>query len=111
LLGLQREYGNPEIVVSEFGAAFADPAPRGGVVEDPRRSDFIRRYGAAAAAAIAQGARVRGLFYWAPTDNWEWTKGFTARFGLIRVDRRTLARTPKRSLAYFGACAGRNAII
>jgi beta-glucosidase len=108
---LQHGYGNPETIVTEFGAAFADAAPRDGVVDDPRRSDFIRRYGMAAGTAIARGARVRGLFYWAPTDNWEWTKGFTAHFGLIQVDRHTLARIPKRSLAYFGACANQNTII
>lgn len=111
LLHLQRRYANPEIVVTEFGAAFADAAPRDGVVDDPRRVAFIRSHAMAAGAAIAQGAKVRGLFYWAPTDNWEWTKGFTAHFGLIRVDHRTLARIPKRSLAYFGQCARRNAVV
>ena len=54
---------------------------------------------------------VRGALCWAATDNWEWTSGFTQTFGLIAVDRATLRRTPKQSLAYVGACARANAVL
>ena len=35
-------------------------------------------------------------------DNFEWQKGFSMRFGLISVDRTTMKRTPKDSLAFLG---------
>jgi beta-glucosidase len=43
---------------------------------------------------------VRGYFAWSLLDNLEWSHGFAKRFGLVHVDRATLARTPKAS-AYF----------
>ena len=49
--------------------------------------------------AMAQGADVRGYFYWSLMDNYEWTS-FRPRFGLVSVDRATFARNAKPS-AYF----------
>jgi beta-glucosidase len=45
--------------------------------------------------AIQQGADVRGYFWWTLVDNFEWSEGYTPRFGLYRCDRATQARTPK----------------
>ncbi len=61
------------------------------------------------AAAIADGADVRGYFHWSLLD-FEWFAGFAPTFGLVAVDRTTFARTPKPSLAWLGALARRNAI-
>lgn len=111
LLRLKQEYGDPELVVTEFGASYADPPPQGGTIVDPQRAQFLRRHLLAVRAAIAAGCRVTGAFAWSATDNWEWEKGFTAPFGLIGIDRQTLQRTPKHSLAYLGACAQANAVL
>ena len=35
-------------------------------------------------------------------DNFEWQKGFSMTFGLIAVDRDTMERRPKESLAFLG---------
>ena len=43
-------------------------------------------------------------------DNFEWAKGYTAPFGLVRIDRRTLARVPKASYDWFGRVAQANAL-
>ena len=45
--------------------------------------------------AIAKGAHLGGYFAWSLIDNWEWAHGYSATFGLARVDRATLARSPK----------------
>ena len=44
LARLKQEYGNPPVVITEFGASFADPPAESGVIADPRRIDFLRRH-------------------------------------------------------------------
>ncbi|MCY1524845.1 Beta-glucosidase [compost metagenome] len=111
LLRLHDEYGAPELYVTETGFAMPDPQPQDGVVDDGGRIAHLASYLKAAHAAHAQGVRLKGLFYWSATDNWEWAQGFSKRFGLIHVDRDTLARTPKRSLGYFASCIRDNAAL
>lgn len=40
---------------------------------------------------------VRGYFYWALTDNYEWAKGFGPKFGLCSVDQETKERKIRKS--------------
>ena len=52
-------------------------------------------------AAIADGVDVRGYFVWALLDNFEWSSGYSARFGLVYVDYPTQRRLPKESFRWF----------
>jgi beta-glucosidase len=47
--------------------------------------------------AIQAGAPVKGYFHWTLVDNFEWSEGYTLRFGLIHLDVATQKRTPKPS--------------
>ncbi|KAM7512301.1 hypothetical protein LguiB_011176 [Lonicera macranthoides] len=48
------------------------------------------------------GVNVHGYFAWSLLDNWEWSEGYTVRFGLIFVDYNNgLRRFPKRSAIWF----------
>jgi len=62
--------------------------------------------------AIAAGADVRGYFHWSLMDNFEWSDGYSGRFGLYRVDFADPARprTPHRSAAIYARIAAANAI-
>jgi beta-galactosidase len=40
---------------------------------------------------------VRGYFHWSLTDNYEWAKGFSMKFGLYTVDLENKNRTKRKS--------------
>ncbi len=48
---------------------------------------------------------MEGYFHWTLVDNFEWEKGYRPRFGLFRLDRETLARTPAGGADVFTALA------
>ncbi len=50
---------------------------------------------------MSAGADVRGYFLWSLLDNFEWAWGYSKRFGIIRVDFDTLARTWKDSAHWY----------
>ena len=86
-----------DLIVTENGIATAD---------DTRRVAFIEQALAGVHHCVADGMPVKGYFHWSLMDNFEWQKGFAMNFGLIAVDRATMARTPKPSLAVLGRYAG-----
>lgn len=72
---------------------------------DDRRARFLVSYLKEIYHALGAGVRIKGYFYWSLLDNFEWEKGFDARFGLIGVDYKTYARTVRPSaLAYKRIC-------
>ena len=44
---------------------------------------------------------LRGYFAWSLLDNYEWSQGYSKRFGLVHVDFQTQRRTPKASAHYY----------
>jgi beta-glucosidase len=44
---------------------------------------------------------LKGYFHWSLLDNFEWTQGFSQRFGLIYVDYKTQKRILKDSAARY----------
>ena len=65
--------------------------------KDVKRSRFITDHLRWLHLAIGEGADVRGYFYWSLLDNFEWTEGFTQRFGLVEVDFNTQKRALRES--------------
>lgn len=76
-------YGVP-LIVTENGIATGDEA---------LREEFLVAHVRELARALQAGVDVRGYCYWTLMDNFEWSEGFTAQFGLASVDRKTQART------------------
>ena len=60
--------------------------------------------------AIEKGVEVRGYYYWSFYDNFEWSFGYTKRFGLVRVNYETQKRYPKASFQFFKKICGENGI-
>jgi beta-glucosidase len=100
LIRLRDEYGNPEVYVTENGACYDDPLAADGTVHDQDRIAYLRQHIGAARAALAASVNLRGYFVWSLLDNFEWSEGFSRRFGVVHVDFATLKRTPKASFAY-----------
>jgi beta-glucosidase len=101
LLWIKGRYGNPPVYITENGAAFDDPLPEHGELQDPQRVDYLRRHLLAARQALDQGADLHGYFAWSLLDNFEWTCGYAKRFGLVHVDFTTQRRTPKASARFY----------
>ncbi len=111
LLRIATEYPAVPLVITENGSAWHDsrstlqvredvpPAP----IPDPARVAYLEAHLAALAAAAAQGVDIRGYFAWSLMDNFEWSHGYTQRFGLVRVDFDTLERRPRASYETYRA--------
>jgi beta-glucosidase len=111
LLEITRTYGPRAVYVTENGAAFDDPEPVDGIVDDPERLAFLRDHFAAALGAIDAGVPLRGYFVWTLMDNFEWTWGYRRRFGIVQVDRDTQRRTVKASGRFVERVARANALV
>jgi beta-glucosidase len=101
LVGLHREYAPREIVITENGAAYPDTLDADGGIHDDLRVAYLRRHVAAAAEALEAGVPLTGYYAWSILDNYEWSLGYTRRFGLVHVDFPTQRRTPKDSARWY----------
>jgi beta-glucosidase len=110
LTRVARDYPGVPLYVTENGAAFADEKGPDGEVHDPARIAYLDEHFRAAHRAIADGADVRGYFVWSLMDNFEWSFGYSKRFGLIHVDYDTLERTPKDSARWYAQVTGANGL-
>ncbi|KAI5333288.1 hypothetical protein L3X38_023419 [Prunus dulcis] len=95
---LKQRYNNKPMFITENG--YSSPTPQT-ELQDWNRIKFHKAYMASVARAIRNGADVRGYSIWSLMDNFEWLSGYTTRFGLYYVDRKTLQRTPKLSAGWF----------
>ena len=89
------------VVITENGMSGADWVGLDGRVHDPQRIDFVHRYLRQFRRAADEGVPVQGYFHWTLTDNFEWSRGYSERFGLIHVDYATQKRTLKDSAEWY----------
>ncbi|HZF14723.1 MAG TPA: GH1 family beta-glucosidase [Steroidobacteraceae bacterium] len=101
IVRLGRDCPHVPLYVSENGAAYADYAGPDGAVIDSERVGYLDGHFRAAQAAIETGVDLRGYWVWSLMDNFEWSFGFSKRFGLVYVDYATQVRTPKSSYEWF----------
>lgn len=112
LLWVKERYGNPATYITENGAAFYDPPqPIDGKVEDPLRVEYYRQHLRAAHDAMQQGVNLKGYYAWSLLDNYEWSGGYSKRFGLVHVDYETQQRTIKSSGRYYASVIASNGTI
>jgi len=102
LLWVKERYGDIPLYITENGAAFYDPPVAvDGRVDDPLRVRYYHDHLLAALDAVRQGVDLRGYYAWSLLDNYEWSLGYSKRFGIVHVDYATQRRTPKASAHYY----------
>jgi Glycosyl hydrolase family 1 len=73
--------------------SYLDTPDESSRVPDNRRTAFHSEHLAELARAIADGANVRAYHAWSLVDNFEWSDGYSQRYGLTYVDFRNQRRT------------------
>jgi beta-glucosidase len=91
LLERLARYGKP-LYITESGLADG---------QDRHRAWYIERSLESIDEALAAGVDVRGYFHWSLLDNFEWHEGFWPKFGLISVERTTMARRLRPSARHY----------
>ncbi|XP_037050547.1 myrosinase 1-like [Bradysia coprophila] len=93
---IKETYGNPDLYITENG--YADP--ENGTTDDTTRIRFYREYINEVLKAIKlDGCNVKSYTAWSLLDNFEWTPGYSQRFGVTWVNFTDPERTriPKKS--------------
>lgn len=102
---INQRYNNPPVIITENGMDDSNSIfiSLKKALNDQKRIKYHTDYLSNLAAAINEdGCDVRGYFAWSLLDNWEWTGGYTSRFGLYYVDyNHNRTRYPKASVQWF----------
>ncbi len=101
LIRVAADYPAVPLYITENGAAFEDVVDADGRVEDLDRVAYLAAHLDACAEAVVAGVPLHGYFAWSLFDNFEWSWGYSRRFGLIHVDYTTQQRTLKRSACWY----------
>lgn len=88
LENVSKRYPSKPIIITENGLADA---------EDKNRKWWLVKTMEALDQARKRGVNLRGYLHWSLIDNFEWAYGWWPKFGLLRVDKKTLKRQIKPS--------------
>lgn len=99
---LKEKYGvNIPIYITENGMPFDDAQGRAANLDDQARIDYVKGVLTWLHKGIEDGIDVRGYYLWSLMDNFEWSAGYAARYGLYYTDYETLERIPKKSASWY----------
>lgn len=109
---IAREAGRRSIEVTENGAAYNTEPDASGRISDLKRIEFLRSHLRQLARAINDGLPIEGYYCWSLMDNFEWTAGYSQRFGLVYVDYAdNCKRTIKESGHWYAKMAAANKLV
>lgn len=104
------ELGVKEIIITENGCSAEDVVGTEGRVNDIDRIMFLSAYLKEMQRGIAEGINISGYFLWSLLDNFEWSDGYSKRFGIVYVDFATQKRSAKLSAEFYKSVIVRNRI-
>ncbi|MGC8708547.1 MAG: GH1 family beta-glucosidase [Athalassotoga sp.] len=96
LKNLQDTYDLKETYFTIGGIDCADMVENG-KVHDKKRIDFLKSQKEMIVKAVKDGLKLKGCFIWSLMDNFEWSFGYSKRFGIVYVDYKTQKRVVKDS--------------
>lgn len=91
------EYHQPTIYILENGTALSE------IENDQGRIEYLKAHLKELSQCLKKGIAIKGYFAWSLLDNFEWTEGYSKRFGLVYVDFDTLERKPKASAHWYAS--------
>ncbi len=110
LVRVHRDYGPLPLYITENGAAYDDKLQNDGRVDDSDRINYLHGYFLEAWKALQEGVPLAGYFVWTLMDNFEWSFGYSKRFGLIYIDYPTQKRYLKDSAYWYRDVISRNGL-
>jgi beta-glucosidase len=99
------------VYVTENGCGYDDDVVKDGECLDLHRIEYLRSYLKELQRTVADGTPVRGYFVWCFLDNFEWTDGYTRRFGIVHNNFKNQSRTPKLSARWYRSIIEANRIL
>ena len=99
---LAEDYGiDIPIYITENGVAQDDGPYREAILNDEERVADVSETLRHVRRAMDDGIDVRGYYLWSLMDNFEWSAGFAARFGLYYTDYERMELIPKKSAGWY----------
>lgn len=87
------------IYITENGIPQSDGPDVEAILDDQERIEYLKNVLIPLHKAMQDGIDVRGYYAWSLMDNFEWSAGYQARYGLYYTDYSTLERIPKKAHA------------
>lgn len=98
---VRNDYGwDGPVFITENGMADGASAA-GEPLRDAERIRYVDGFLRWIAVAADEGFDVRGYYLWSLMDNYEWSAGFSQKYGIVHIDPETLHRTPKDSARWY----------
>ncbi|KAJ3680033.1 hypothetical protein LUZ60_016311 [Juncus effusus] len=92
-------YNNTPMYITENG--YSQVKEMNPYMYDIKRIRYMHDYLTFLHSAIKKGADVRGYMVWSLIDNFEWSAGYTVKFGLYYVDFSSQKRVPRESANWY----------
>lgn len=88
LRAVKRDYGvNIPVYITENGVGFEHERAENGRIRDEERIRYLKGAFSSVRRALSEGYDVRGYFLWSLLDNFEWTAGYSMKYGICTRDR------------------------
>ncbi len=84
------------IYITENGIGFTNEQSENGMVIDDDRIKYLTASFNSIKRLLDEGEDIRGYYLWSLLDNFEWTAGYSTRFGIHTRDRK-----PKKSALFY----------
>lgn len=93
----RKDYGvNVPIFITENGVGFENEQKVGDIIADEDRIKYLKGSFQSLAKLEKENAGVKGYYLWSLMDNFEWTAGYSLKFGIHTIDRK-----PKKSALFY----------